>query len=273
MKKITFLFTSLMFVLMVSSFAYATEQTEAYTGEDVIEYNASNVSHKMLGKAISPKKSPYVIAYYEDGEGWRHREDGILISKSHVLMGAHIMCEYLANLKRVYVKAGDEEINVVEYNTPETFKCDDDACRTDDVMILTLEKPVKLNKPLPIVNSAKNYKKGTPVQIAGFGRINDNDYFGTLRQSSTKIESKKGKNFFLLQQFRGTECYTSAEGSPAVTVKVKNKKGKMTKAIAGIVTCLPKNKRGYKQDQVMILQNKNTKNFIKKILGKEAKFM
>ena len=71
----------------------------------------------------------------------------------------------------------------------------------------------------------------------------------------------------------GTYCYADAEGSPAVTVKVKNKKGKKVKAVAGLVTCSFINKRGYRQDQLMTLQNKKAKAFIKKVLGKEAKFM
>ena len=181
------------------------------------------------------------------------------------------MCKYLGSIKRIYVKAGDDEINAIQYDIPSSFKCDT-SCRTDDYLILTLEKNVKTNKPLPIASAAKSIKKGTAVQIAGFGRSNQSDYFGILKQSKTKIESKKGK-FFLLAQYLGTYCYADAEGSPAVTVKVKNKKGKMVNTIAGLVTCTPVNKRGYRQDQLMPLQNKNAKAFIKKVLGKAANFI
>ncbi len=269
MKKISSVFISLFLTLTVS--AYATDQTESYN--DVIQNTSSDFAPaKMIGKAISPKTSPYVIVAYEDGDDNRYREDGILISKKHVLIGAHGMCKYLGKIKRIYVQAGDNVINVADYSIPDSFKCED-SCRADDYLILTLEENVKTNKPLPVANAAKSIKKGVAVQIAGFGRANSNDYFGKLKQANTKIESKKKTGFFMLKQYLGTYCYTDAEGSPAVTVKVKNKKGKMVKAVAGLVTCTPKNKRGYRQDQLMTLQNKNAKAFIKKILGKEAKFM
>ena len=41
---------------------------------------------------------------YEKVDGGYHKEDGILISKKHVLIGANAMCHYLGELKRVYVK-------------------------------------------------------------------------------------------------------------------------------------------------------------------------
>ena len=73
-------------------------------------------------------------------------------------MGAHNLCKYLDELDKISVKAGDQKIDVVEYAMPASFDCSDPACRTDDIVVLTLKENVKTNKFLKVAKSAKNIK-------------------------------------------------------------------------------------------------------------------
>ena len=63
----------------------------------------------ITGKVISPKKSPYVFVEYLTAKISGIKEDGILISKKHVLMGVHNLCKYLDELDKISVEAGGKE--------------------------------------------------------------------------------------------------------------------------------------------------------------------
>ena len=272
MKKLLCLLTLSLFISQTSFAATLNkEQTQSRIEGNEIS-DGDEVSSLMLGKVISAKKSPYVIVQYTTTNDSEIKEDGILISKNHVLMGGHSICKYVNELKKVIVKAGDQIIDVTEYAFPETFDCADPACRTDDMAVLTLKESVKTNKFLKVAKNAKGVKKGAAAQIAGFGRVNQNDYFGKLKQSKVKIEKKDGKNFFLLMQYMGTYNYAFNEGSPAVTMKLTDAKNKKAQAIIGLTICIDTNSRGYKQDRVMLLTNKQTKAFLKKATGNAVKF-
>ena len=253
------------FVLLFSTLFFG----QALYAED------SLVTERMIGKEISARKSPYVIVQIKyknkDNNEETGKENGILISKKHVLMGAHGVCSLLKDITDFKVIAGNQTIDVVRYDFPDSFKCDSNiaSCPDYDVLILTLKKSVK-NKTFPIVSSAKKIKKGVYAKIAGYG-----DDFKTLKQSETVITEKE-KSFFLLAQFNNYTKYSGEEGSAAVTIKVKNKKKKKVDAIAGMATCYLEYFEGPNlktQDRILMLQDNKIKKFIKNVTRNKAKFM
>ena len=90
-----------------TSFACAVNGEQAQSMIKGEKNVGDNVQASIItGKVNFPKKSPYVFVEYLTAKISGIKEDGILISKKHVLMGVHNLCKYLDELDKISVKAG-----------------------------------------------------------------------------------------------------------------------------------------------------------------------
>ncbi|XP_010865822.2 granzyme A [Esox lucius] len=128
------------------------------------------------GKEVTPHSLPY-MALLEDNKGQRVC-GGILIHQQWVLTAAH--CPHMKKVL-LGVHAIDKEeketrqVRKVKSQVPHL--CFDDKSAVNDIMLLKLDKKVKLSKAvnvLPLPDSVDDVPAGTVCSVSGWGSIKNN---------------------------------------------------------------------------------------------------
>ena len=226
----------------------------------------------MIWEKLDSKKSPEVIVNFINKDGYDAVENGVLISRRHVLMSANYACYVMKNIRSFRVTAGKRTMGVKSIVAPSNFDCYNPTCDKSAILILTLSGKVKGNKLYRISKSAKRIKKNALVRITGFGGAGDNDRFGLLKWAKTKIE-KIDKYWAILTPYLNRFHYTNNEGATIITVQVPNpKNNKKVWAVAAMGTCYNES-TNVKKDKVLMLARKDLIKFIKKATEGTAKFI
>uniref|UniRef100_A0A671SJ66 Granzyme B-like n=1 Tax=Sinocyclocheilus anshuiensis TaxID=1608454 RepID=A0A671SJ66_9TELE len=126
------------------------------------------------GKEAKPHSRPYMVSLQINGH---HNCCGFLISDQFVLTAAH--CQKKNEILTAVVGAhdlknkneGSVRIRVKSYHQHPDYSSD---TRLNDIMLLRLEKKVKLSQnvePISLMKNKKDIKSGTACSVAGWGKL------------------------------------------------------------------------------------------------------
>ncbi|XP_051765795.1 granzyme B(G,H)-like [Ctenopharyngodon idella] len=141
------------------------------------------------GKEAKPHSRPYIVSLQESGY---HICGGFLISDQFVLTAAH--CWNERNILTAVVGAHDlrdskssDHISVKSYIPHPNYEENIHYQPHDDIMLLKLEKKVKLNNKVGVIPLPKeeDVKADTACSVAGWGSLMDNG-----RGSNVLMEAK-----------------------------------------------------------------------------------
>ncbi|XP_065102538.1 granzyme F-like [Paramisgurnus dabryanus] len=150
------------------------------------------------GNVAQPHSRPYMVSVQKNG---LHVCGGFLISDQFVMTAAH--CRKDSEILTVVAGAHDLEsrqenhvrIGVSTYNKPPEYKPGPKKPKIADLMILKLEKKIKLNNKIntiPIPKTPVEISVGTACSVAGWGDVtNSGAPSPTLREANVKIKNKK----------------------------------------------------------------------------------
>ncbi|KAA0712222.1 Granzyme M [Triplophysa tibetana] len=149
------------------------------------------------GSEARPHSRPYMVSIQKNGS---HICGGFLISDQFVMTAAH--CRPNTETLTVVAGAHDFEnkneksvrIGVSSYEKYPFYKRVKGKANPGDIMILKLEKKVKLNKnikTIPIPTKPEEIKVDTECSVAGWGRLENNERSSKLMETDVKIMNKK----------------------------------------------------------------------------------
>jgi len=232
---------------------------------------------------INAKKSQYVQVKYAGG-----RITGTLISKQHVLIGAHYIYnseakhgtyDYRNDLANFSVQAGNETIPVVKIAISPYYNPAASGCKANNFAVLTLAKKTK-NNFFKILKNLKQIKLGKTVFFAGFGcpdpNSTDSNCWGTLRKGHANITDIEDFIFADLQPNSSGVATTYQDGAPGATLKIK-KFGKNKDVLFGLNACYRyhniDNPLAYDTNDMIVIITKADQAFLKQATNKKVKFM
>ncbi|KAG2465676.1 granzyme A-like [Polypterus senegalus] len=155
------------------------------------------------GKEVARYSRPYMALVQNQNSSVC---GGTLIKPNWVLTAAHCISQKLkVTLGAHSISKSEKEKQIFVVKKAIMHQCFDNETRTNDLMLLQLDKPAKLNRfvstlKLPSVSSFKDIKANTLCSTAGWGRISNkknSDSDVLMEVNITVIERAKCQKTFI----------------------------------------------------------------------------